>query len=293
MMTKPARIVLLALFYLNTGCRSEAVPLAIEPPEPSRTIAEIPADVWQRLASRRIFFGHQSVGANIVDGLKILLAENPQIDLRIIHAADPNSVTGPAFIESPLGRNGDPSSKNHAFAEALEAGLGENGDIAMYKYCYVDFSAATDVERVFEEYQGEISVNRQRYPGVLIVHMTVPLNTDDGRRKYLLDRLLRRTTTREVNVKRNRFNELLLAAYTGVEPVFDLAGIESTRPDGSRAYVRSRGRNVYMLAPELTDDGGHLNELGQRLVAERFLVFLAELEQARRWTPELLAERGN
>lgn len=245
--------------------------------ESPATLRAVPAAVWERLADRRIFFGHQSVGGNLVAGIERLLAENPTIRLRIVHAAKPAAVEGPAFIDFAIGRNGDPASKDRAFAEVLLTASGSTGDLAMYKYCYVDFTAKSDAERIFADYRSRIRAVRERHPGVVIVHMTTPLTTDGGRRKELIDRLLARSTGREVNGVRNHFNDLMLREYTGVEPVFDLAGAESTRPDGSRAYVRLGGRTVYTLAPELSDDGGHLNELGQRLVAERFLLFLAGL----------------
>jgi hypothetical protein len=37
------------------------------------------------------------------------------------------------------------------------------------------------------------------------------------------------------------------------------------------------GRGIPALAPAWTDDGGHLNVEGRRMIAEQFLVFLAGL----------------
>ena len=71
---------------------------------------------------------------------------------------------------------------------------------------------------------------------------------------------------------------LLRERFGGSDHIFDLALLESTRPDGSRAYSRYFGDKAFMLAPEWTDDGGHLNEAAQYHVAERLLVFLATLD---------------
>ena len=66
-------------------------------------------------------------------------------------------------------------------------------------------------------------------------------------------------------------------AYRGREPVFDLATIESTRPDGRREAIRAGSRSGYALVPAYTSDNSHLNEQGRRRVAEELLVFLARL----------------
>jgi lysophospholipase L1-like esterase len=80
-----------------------------------------------------------------------------------------------------------------------------------------------------------------------------------------------------LNAKRNEFNALLGQEFGAIDPIFDLAQIESTRPDGSRAYFQRSTESVFTLAPEWTYDGGHLNAAGRRVVAERFLAFLAHV----------------
>lgn len=68
------------------------------------------------LETKKIFFGHQSVGADIIHGIQDLMAEDPRLKLNIVSSADPESVPGPAFVESPIGENRKPQSKNEAFA---------------------------------------------------------------------------------------------------------------------------------------------------------------------------------
>ncbi len=79
------------------------------------------------------------------------------------------------------------------------------------------------------------------------------------------------------NIKRNQYNQLLKEYYEGKEPVFDLAKIESTYPDGKRCTFEKDGKTYYSLVSEYTSDGGHLNEKGRKIVAEKLLVFLANL----------------
>ena len=107
--------------------------------------------------------------------------------------------------------------------------------------------------------------------------MDVRADTDA---QALFDAYQRRTAAlaaRDVNAIRNRYSTLMLAAYSGRAPVFDLATLESTRPDGSRSFFTRGADTAYTLAEEYTSDGGHLNEAARRMVAEQLLIFLARL----------------
>jgi len=234
------------------------------------TIADIDAAEWEALASRRIFFGHQSVGRDIMLGVQRVLKEHSEIGLRVVTSDDPSQVEGPAFIEARIGKNREPETKENGLADG-------SGAVAMLKYCYVDILPETDPDALFEDYARRIESLRQRHPELLFVHITLPLHTaPEGLMERIRTRLGRNTQT-ALNIKRNRYNDLLRERYEGVDPLFDLAKIQSTRADGSRAYTRYRGQKVYMLAPEWTYDGGHLNEEAQVRIAERFLAFLARL----------------
>ena len=79
------------------------------------------------------------------------------------------------------------------------------------------------------------------------------------------------------NNNRNKLNELIRKEYAGKNHLFDLAALESTFIDGRRAVYQSEGQSFEMLVPKYTDDGGHLNEKGQRIIAEQFLIFLTSL----------------
>ena len=76
-------------------------------------------------------------------------------------------------------------------------------------------------------------------------------------------------------MKRDEFNRLLLSAYAGKEPVYDLAKAESTYPSGTRSEMTSDSRDFYTLAPDYTDDGEHLNETGRQAAASELLHVLA------------------
>jgi hypothetical protein len=231
----------------------------------------------RRLAELRIFFGHQSVGQNIVEGVEEIIRDNPRVNLRLINSANPHEIEGPAFIEAKIGANRDTLSKDEAFATILSKGMGEQGGIAMYKYCWVDIDAATDVRSLFRTYHNLISDLKSQYGRLRIVPVTVPLTRVEPALKAFLRSALGRVTTRDVNARRQEFNELLREAYTPDGALFDLAAVESTRPNGSRTSYKWAGNTAYSLAPEYTSDGGHLNRSGRTAAACHLLRMLADL----------------
>jgi hypothetical protein len=80
------------------------------------------------------------------------------------------------------------------------------------------------------------------------------------------------------NILRNEYNQKLRKEYNKSGALFDLAKVESTYPDGRRSTFEKNGKSYYCLVPDYTDDGGHLNEIGRKMVAEQFLILLAELK---------------
>jgi hypothetical protein len=274
MSARASRRVVGALLVVLAGCRADETN---PPPTPAAMpmINEVPDSAWRALAATKIFFGHQSVGANILDGIRTLQAQYPRIDLRIIQSPDPASVDGAALVQAFIGVNGAPASKRDAFDAALAHGLGSAGGIAMYKYCFLDITDTTDPGALFRAYRDELARLRTGHPEIRFIHLTSPLTVNGNPVKNMLKRALGKPTAAEFNARRNEYNRLLRGEYEGTEPVFDLARLESTRADGSRQFFMRGPDSVFTLAPELTDDGAHLNAQGRLVVAGQFLAFLA------------------
>jgi hypothetical protein len=230
-----------------------------------------------RVAMQKIFFGHQSVGDDIIRGLEDICADSLPFKLKVIASAHPQSVAAPAFVECHVGRNGDTQSKVSAFTAILDKGMGNQGGIAMFKFCFADIAASTDIATMFESYRQAIDALKTKYPRLQIVHATVPLTVDEPPVKVWIKRALGRAIARDVHCKRNEYNRLLIRTYAGRDPIFDLAAIESTHPDGTLCSFGVAGEQIFTLAPEFTTDGGHLNELGRRAAAEGLLRVLAKL----------------
>jgi hypothetical protein len=246
------------------------------PPDPATLLAEVPDSAWARLSTRVIYFGHQSVGADIVRGVRELMDTDARIRLKFLPLDSAAPGSG-AFLEGTIGTNGDPESKTAAFVRGLTAPGHSTVQIALHKYCYLDFGPGTDPAAVFGAYEESTTRLRQERPDLEIVHVTTPLTTNDGWARGLVKRILGRTTAADLNAKRARYNALLRAAYGERDPLFDLAAFEATDPAGRQLVSRADGDAVPSLAAAYTDDGGHLNATGRRVVATRFLVFLAQL----------------
>lgn len=243
---------------------------------PHSALSNVPSARWQELSGKRIYFGHKSVGAEILAGLADLQKQLPQIELRVTNG-DPASLLGkPGFAESSIGANFDPESKMRDFAAKLEAAGPRAVDIAMMKFCYVDIDRKTDVAKVFASYKETIAGLQQKLPDTTFIHCTVPLTSRYNSLKAYAKRLLGRAQdSAEDNRKREEFNAMIRAEYGEKQAILDIAAVESALPDGTRINYGG----VPSLAACYTYDGGHLNEAGRRAVAIEFLRMLAGLSR--------------
>jgi hypothetical protein len=245
--------------------------------KPMNTTADalkaVPRENWGALAGARIYFGHQSVGFNLVDGMLDVMREVPGIRLRITESRTPAGCGSAFFAHSRIGRNTDALGKIEDFRAVMDSGAGGNVDIAFLKLCYVDIVKGTDVAAVFGTYVATIARLERKYPRVRFVHCTVPLTAAQTGIRARIKRLLGRPLwDDDDNIRRNEYNRLLVERY-GTDNVFDLAGYESTCA-GARAAFEKDGRRYYALAPGYARDKGHLNADGRKYLAGQLLLFL-------------------
>ena len=225
-------------------------------------MAALPTD---RLAGSRVFFGHQSVGKNIIAGVRALLPPAPGFAWRIVELPGASPALGGFLAHQKVGRNGDPRSKTREFSQLVSGPLGSRLDVALHKYCYADIDAATDVAALFKDYRQMMAELQRQRPDVTLVHVTVPLVRVRTGPKAWLQRVLGRTSPRVAdNARREMFNDLLRGEYAGRQPLFNLADRESA---GTPRALRA----------DFTDDGGHLNDAGRRDVALGLLECLGGL----------------
>jgi hypothetical protein len=235
----------------------------------------------RELSKKKIYFGHKSVGSNIMLGLQNLIEENPKIKLNIRETINKSDFKNGIFAHSKIGENLNPKSKMDDFYRLMSSeSLGEIVDTAFMKFCYVDITSATDIHQVFKEYKITMEQLKKDFPEVDFIHITVPLKATRFTLKVRFQRFIRRkklVPSIKSNIKRNQFNLLLFDEYKQKDPIFDLAKAEYTYPNGSvETFIRD-GKEYYSMVPEYTYDGGHLNKLGQKAIAEQLLLFLIDL----------------
>ena len=239
----------------------------------------------EQLAQRRVFFAHQSVGANLIEGLQALARDNGvALQVRDV-ARDPN-VPNQTFGHVFVGENGKPLAKLDEYRDRLTKQQSSPPELALVKLCFLDFTASTDPNAVFVRYQSDLAVLRAQLPTTRFVHVTTPLTTIESGPKAWLKRLTGRSPWGVVeNQKREQYNQLMRSAYAGREPLFDLAKLESTAEDGSRTLTSAGDTQTAALTPAYTSDGSHLNPHGERIAARGLAGVLAQALAVRTATP--------
>jgi hypothetical protein len=239
-------------------------------------LSQISDEGLKELSRKRILFGHKSVGRNIINGIRKLQRVNPKfalINLVEYHADHDIHTPGLYYINN--GQNGLPKSKCDNFYSIIKNNcLGSKIDIAFFKFCYVDIQKDSKVDALFEYYYNKMIHLEEKFPELILVHITCPLRAHAFGLKSKFKSFF---IPDMANIKRNQYNNLLLNGSFKDMNFFDLAKIESTLPDNSRETFDYNGREYYALAKMYTDDGGHLNELGQRITAFNFLKELVNI----------------
>jgi hypothetical protein len=208
------------------------------------------------LGSLRIVFGHQSVGENILDGLRDL-AREAGVPLAIATPEDTPSAGSGAVIHARIGRNTEPLSKLEAFGPVVDAAATHGPvDVALLKFCYIDIDERTDVDGLFEAYRSTLDAVAARHPSTRVVPATAPLRHSAGGPGVWVRELLGRPNRSKLdNLARHRFNERVRRHWAG-RALFDLAAAEATGPDGRRETFRAAGMACDHLRSDYTDDGG-------------------------------------
>jgi hypothetical protein len=216
-------------------------------------------------AHTRLFFGHMSVGWNVISGLEELYSANGVAPPSVVQVSPEGDVKpvpdDGALVHVEIGLNGDPQGKLANFDSMMRTGLGEQVDVAVLKFCYVDVTKDTDTDALFAEYQRTMDALERDYPNVRFLRTTLPLTVAPSGIKGHLKALLRG----DDNPARERYNALVRLTYRA-DQIFDVAAVESTAPDGTR---------LSSLYPGYSSDGGHLNAAGSSLVAAELVRLVA------------------
>lgn len=261
----PVAIMLLVLAGCNKTEQEET---------PMTLVTQISPSAWQMLEKKRVVFGHQSVGDNILSGIK-QLAVRDGVTINISQQRTAPFLSGISHFY--IGNNTDPKSKIQDFAAAIDAGVVQDADVALMKLCYIDFNADTNAGQLANDYISSLDSLAKKHPNTHFIAVTAPLTAVQTGPKAWVKKLLGKPLSGTVdNAKRGAFNTLLRQHYLADGHLFDLAKGE-TEASGQVCMTQVDGQQVEVLCPEITDDGGHLNERGQILLAAELVNFLGSL----------------
>jgi hypothetical protein len=258
------------ILILLGGCKEKSMVIPIQM---ERDLSTIQDKNINALKSKKIFFGHASVGYNIVNGMEDVKAANKRfVEINIRELKGSDEVVAAGIYHSVNGENGFPKSKIDGFKNVLrERGFGSRLDIGFFKFCYVDFDRDSNVNEIFDYYSKSIDELKKEFPKLKILHVTTPLYAHAWGVKGFIKSLIKGDVS---NIKRNEFNKLMISKYRDIDPIYDLAKIESTLPDGSKVTFKYKGGEYFSLAKQYPSDGGDLNELGRYLGAKGLFIGL-------------------
>lgn len=263
----------LGLILLIGGCGKK---MDVKDIDIQAKLAEISDGSIDSLAEKKIFFAHMSVGYDIIDGIRSIQEKKSRFEeIKIIEIDETMNVNRPGIYHKKNGKNGDAKSKFDAFREFLKNEKFTNKfDIAALKLCYIDFMPEIDVDEILNQYTKCVQEVKKSNPSTKILHMTTPLTVHAKGIKGWINIMIKGDI---VNYRRAVYNKKLHELYQGTAPIYDIALVESTYPDGSREEYSYKGNMIFSMIEEYTTDGGHLNETGKKLAAAEFLRVLTNM----------------
>jgi hypothetical protein len=270
-------LLFLAVLFLGASIGLGIAETANKEKESNVTTKEFSADLAVARQGR-ILFSHHSVGANIIMGIQQLEAGIPGgSQIRMATPKEADSTKGPLLIQFSGGQNKEPKTKIDSFATTISDDTSLKPDLALMKFCFVDFNPRTNVEDLFSYYRSTIETLKREHPEIRFAHVTVPLTVRPTGMKWRLFRLIGKEVWEDsANVKRAEFNHLLKQTF-GKDPIFDLASVEATTPDGSVTTFEQNGQKYLSMFPGYAEsDGAHLNPTGQKDAGAAFIQFIAE-----------------
>jgi len=232
------------------------------------------------VARTRVFFGHFSVGMNVLNAVPGVYADHGVSAPPIEEGGTQPGPNGGFIAHQFIGTEVDGKPPLEDFDRIMRDGMGRQVDVALMKFCWGDVQSTTDVDALFASYRDTMAALERDFPNVTFIHVTEPLTSEPGlfaELKTRLKTLLGRSDWRgqPANVARERLNALIRREYAG-RHLFDLAAIESTKPDGTRVSGRHDNQEYFALYDGYASDFAHLNAVGSKIAATAFLEAIAQ-----------------
>jgi hypothetical protein len=225
------------------------------------------------LPGKKVYFAHQSVGYNIIEGMKKIIAKNNELNFikiltleEYLQAKITEDDSSFYLIHSGIGRNMFPDSKISDFRNKLDT-IGQV-DAAFLKFCFIDVNRSTDVNLLHRNYMDAMSQFRLKYGNTKFLYFTCPVTAKENFIRGVIKAILNRPD--DLNKNRNRFNNLI-RENENIE-LFDLAFYESHEDNEKTTSERE-----YLLKKYSTSDGGHLNDPGSEKIGAKLLLRLNDI----------------
>jgi hypothetical protein len=218
---------------------------------------------WDAVQGHRLNFAHESVCQNVVDGIRELAETQPGTQGDIIESCAPSTVNGPGIVRFAPEQKSESVSSNRDFPAVGDSCSVSASAIVAIKYCDVDVTPSRDVPKFFGDDQVLVAEARLSHLPLMIAHAIVPLPSADTLNKATAQQVMGRDVRRDLDVNRNAYNALVRRAYSGTEPIFELANAESTLPDGARTFFMVDKDTGFTLAEQYTAAGGRPNDHGK------------------------------
>lgn len=266
------------VFTPADGSNPTPTPTATPTPVPTATGTTSPGggSVWthrtvanavvQAALGKRVFFGHQSIGAQVLKGVTEYARD---AGLPTPSYPDPESgslpTSGGYLAQSYVAENGEPLDKIAEFDRILRSGVANRVDVAVLKFCYADIrTGGHNPASVFEAYRRTMAALERDYPNVTFLYATEPIVTAGD-------------SDAPNNIPRAVFNQLVRAQYGSTGRLWDVAAIESSTLDGRLVTGTSQGTTFAALNPEFASpDGRHITGPGLKAVAGPLLELIAK-----------------
>lgn len=225
----------------------------------------------------RVFFHHHSVGENIMgewtDTTPAGHVPPPggaaSLGFPFSPANSAGAYTGALRLgENTGGANGDPAAKLASFADFIDRqGFGDAVDVAIFKFCYLDFASTSNVntmagvQALEATYRNTMAGIKARHPNLRIIHITVPLNNYWNYNR---------------NDLRAEMGRFMRAEYGADGFVFDLQNIETFAASGPDC---AHG-GIPVACDPYIGGTGHLTDFGANNAAKGLLYTILRADQA-------------
>ncbi len=221
---------------------------------------------------------HASVGNNILKGVISLNRYDKTIyPLKITKSENmpPKTMTPSTIYEIDRGNPGA-SQKLQIFKTIIQSDdWNSQINIAIDKFCYIDnppynssltLSENIDKSRsLANDYIKNMEEIQNNYPEVIFVYTTMPITVSNEEANFM--RLMYNLIIREYCLNNKKY-------------LFDIADIECHRADNTINKFNStisKEHEVEMMISSYSNDGGHLNSIGQRRLAKGWYALAAAI----------------